>query len=1587
MVKPNWDNFKAKFNENPQDNFEWFCYLLFCQEFKIPAGIFRYKNQSGIETNPITKDNELIGWQAKFYDTKLSDNKADLIEMIGKSKKAYPGLSKIIFYTNQEWGQGRKSHEPEDEKSADNYLENIGNSNDPKIKIEVDQKAYESGIEIVWRVASFFESPFVIVENEKIAKHFFSLNESIFDLLEEKRKHTENVLYEIQTNIDFKDRSIEIDRRHCIEILYENLVQKKIVIVSGEGGVGKTAVIKKIYEAEKQCTPFYVFKASEFKKDSINELFGAHGLDDFSNAHQDELRKVIVVDSAEKLLELTNIDPFKEFLTVLIKDKWQIVFTTRNNYLSDLNYAFIDIYKITPENLVIKNLERSELIELSDNNGFSLPQDVRLLELIKNPFYLSEYLRFYTDESIDYVSFKEKLWNKIIVKNKPSREQCFLATAFQRASEGQFFVSPACDTKILDALVKDGVIGYEAAGYFITHDIYEEWALEKKISVDYIRKANNNEFFEKIGESLPVRRSFRNWISERLLLDDQTLKPFIAEIVCGEGISKFWKDELWIAVLLSDNSDMFFNFFKRYLLGNDQNLLKRLTFLLRLACKDVDYDLLRQLGVSNSDLLSIKYVLTKPKGTGWHSVIKLIHENLDEIGVRNINFILPVIQEWNQKNKVGETTRLSSLIALKYYQWTVEEDVYLSGRGNEKNILHAILHGAAMIKPEIEEVLVKVLKNRWNEHGTPYFDLMTLILTDLDSHPVWAYLPEYVLQLADLFWYRPLKEKGERYHRMDIEDEFGLFRSHHDYYPESPYQTPIYWLLQLQFKKTIDFILDFTNKTTVCFAHSRFAKNEVEEVEVFIEDGKLIKQYICNRLWCSYRGTQVSAYLLSSIHMALEKFFLEKFKNADSKVLESWLLYLLRNSKSASISAVVTSIVLAFPEKSFNVAKVLFQTKAFFHFDMNRMILDKTHKSSLISLRNSFGGANYKNTLHEEDRIKACDDVHRNNYLENLALHYQIFRSENITEEVVKERQQVLWDIFDKYYSQFPDESQETEVDKTWRLCLARMDRRKMKITTKEKDEGIEILFNPEIDPKLKQYSDEAIKKNSEHMKYMTLKLWVSYKRDKDERHKLYEMYENKPQVVLQETKEIMCKLNENSDDDFRLLNSNIPADVCSILLLEHFNELAYEEREYCKDIVLAYSKLPLSDGYNYQALDGTTSAISALSVVYHNYPMERDTIKIILLLTLFNDYPTGMLGGRYSVFPSMVIHKLWKDYFDDMQSLLFGFLILKPKHVALGREIIHERYRQGDYDIKKTNLNERFLNDYGQCISNVIGNKISIDHLGDMEKVELHILNTAFHLIPINTVNIEHKQLVSLIVKHFSTSLLSSDREDRVDCAVRHSFLERFAYFTLHTSASELPDYLKPFLDGFNGSEPIAELFKEFILAEDQLNTYAKFWQVWDLFFDKVVTLCKDGDRYWYVDKILKSYLFAETSWKENSNGWHTFKDSNSQFFSDVSKTMGHCPSTLYSLAKSLNNIAGCYLNQGITWLSGILSANKELCEKKLENDTVYYLECLVRRYINTERERIRRTKQLREEVLVILEFLVEKGSVVGYMSRENIL
>lgn len=105
LVKPDWDVFKAKFHSNPQDYFEWFSYLLFCREFDLEKGWYGFKNQSAIEKSPIIVGSETIGFQSKFYQAKLNDRKTEILDMLAKSHRDYPSLTKIIFYTNQSWSQ------------------------------------------------------------------------------------------------------------------------------------------------------------------------------------------------------------------------------------------------------------------------------------------------------------------------------------------------------------------------------------------------------------------------------------------------------------------------------------------------------------------------------------------------------------------------------------------------------------------------------------------------------------------------------------------------------------------------------------------------------------------------------------------------------------------------------------------------------------------------------------------------------------------------------------------------------------------------------------------------------------------------------------------------------------------------------------------------------------------------------------------------------------------------------------------------------------------------------------------------------------------------------------------------------------------------------------------------------------------------------------------------------------------------------------------------------------------------------------------------------------------------------------------
>lgn len=1570
LIKTDWDIFKAKFSANPQNAFEWMCYLLFCNEFSVKTGIFRYKNQSAIETNPISSNGVNVGWQAKFYDTALSSHKNDIIETITKAKRDYPDINKIIFYTNSQWGQNR--------------------GKEPQGKIEAEKIAKTNKLVIEWRCCSFFESPFVVDDCSRITSYFFTQSDNLFGLLESFESHTGAILDDIETAITFGDEHVSINRSNIISEIEKS--DASALIISGEGGTGKTALIKELYGNKGENVAFYVHKATEFSVSSLNVFLSGVFLKDFIGAHEGAENKTVVIDSAEHLLTLENTDPIKEYLSNLINAGWRVWFTTRNTYLDDLLFQLYEVYKIKFKSVHLENLNEDTLFELAKKHDFVIPDDKRLKVLILTPFYLREYLKHYQDNrGASYFEFKESLWPRVIAKRSPQREQFFIHLAKERADSGRFFVNPDpsySNERVEKALVSDGVISYESTrGYFITHDIYEEWALDKFVESNYLSSENAELFFDRIQQSLPIRRVFRRWLSEKLSAANEEVSYLIVETLSSHKISNLWKDEVLVSMLLSDYSDYFFTVNKDLLLEDDFRLLKRICLLIRIGCKEIDNSLFDKLGVRTPDILSMEYIITKPKGNGWGALIKFVFDNIEKIEVDNLNFALPVLYDWNCHNKSGDATKYSSLIALSIYKSVIENDVYISDGGFSKELILTILYGVGEIKSELEAIIDEIILNKWKRHNDPYHLMSKFILTKMECFNVAVEIPEKVINLAKCFWMYDSPENDDYFYRsrLDIDHEFGVENGHQDYFPASAYQTPIYALLQTNLELTLKFITDLINYASKKYMESSLDKGQIETATLFLNDGKKIDLPISNRLWCMYRGTQVNPYLLESILMSLERFFLERGKHTKSETLEYYLNYILTRSESSALVAVVVSIVSAFHEKTFNAAKILFRTKEFFFYDTSRKLLDQTHKAQLTSFKNF--SINWINEYHENERISACDQKNRKFSLEDIALHYQFFRTEEVGEDESEKKLQEIWEILDVHYINLPVKEQEGHQDKTWRLYLARMDKRKMSPEAKEVENGIAIEFNPEIDPELREYSETSQREAIKPFKHSGLKIWADSRLYNRDNYEKYQSYENDPLTALGEAKGIWNQLSEGSMAEELQFDRATPSYVCAVLLRDFKDKLEETELEFCREVIFEYANIVNNDDYIHQIGDGLVPALFVLPRLIEYFPDERLTIKLLLIKALMRHDPISMMGmDRINSVAIQAVQHLWKNDSEFMKSLYIGYLVIAQKYRDVRDRLRQEAYKLNKYEIDKRGFERELFKELESVVKSIEDETITESSIDNIESIAHDILITAFQLAPLDNEHKESAPFAEDIVRIISQQLLSRDREDRLDYTFRHEFLKCYACFILHLDNDQKDKYLKYFTDNFILSECMADLLNEFVSAEDSLNMPNSFWYVWNRFKGHIVDSINSQG--WRHDKglIIESFLFGRIPWRNEAMTWHTFSPESKAFFDDLSCRIGGEPSFIYSISKLLCGIGNDFLDDGIYWISNAIEAfDIDISEDKSGN-TLFYLERYMRRYLFKNHDKVRRTPKLRAKSMVVLDFLVEQYSITGYLLREDI-
>jgi hypothetical protein len=625
--------------------------------------------------------------------------------------------------------------------------------------------------------------------------------------------------------------------------------------------------------------------------------------------------------------------------------------------------------------------------------------------------------------------------------------------------------------------------------------------------------------------------------------------------------------------------------------------------------------------------------------------------------------------------------------------------------------------------------------------------------------------------------------------------------------------------------------------------------------------------------------------------------------------------------------------------------------------------------------------------VYEDERLKTCEDKHRTSSLESLIVNYQFFGIQGADQ---KDSEKLIQDIYDIINCHHKRIEIDYKNDTTLKILLARIDKRNMKPSIKDTEDGNMLIeLNPQLTPDLEQHSTQAMGRFDSICKYIPLNLWSDFIHTKNHPNssRKYKQYDENPKLALKETKQLLYEL-KNTNQDYFAMNHSIPSFVCSKLMIEHRDTLSKKDKNYCKKIITKFISYLFSDEYNYQISDGVEAAIHAMPSLMREYPNEKENFIKMMVLALFDETPIGQYKRICDyVIESIHESKLWESHPNYAQSILLGFIKLKPIYKQIDNEKRKSQNMEEARIPKTTTLQE-----LDKKVTNFSFKNISFN-IHDIDSFDIYDLEIVYQLIPSNTDNIINLEIYKNTLPSIIPNLLMDRHQmykesinDSNIYSVRLNIFKKYAHFILERDVADIDNYLQPFIDSLNTTEETTSFLDEIISAEDYNNKYEQFWCIWNKLYPKFIEIC-NGSHGFNLDKVIKSYLLAWQWWREGITEWHSLKKENLSFYANVAKNIGHNPTVLYSITKVLNSIGSNFTDDGINWIYSIVSNNKSLKLEDLESDTLYYLEKIMRKFVFINREKIKQELKLKNQVAPILEFIIERGSVQGYLLRESIL
>ena len=152
----------------------------------------------------------------------------------------------------------------------------------------------------------------------------------------------------------------------------------------------------------------------------------------------------------------------------------------------------------------------------------------------------------------------------------------------------------------------------------------------------------------------------------------------------------------------------------------------------------------------------------------------------------------------------------------------------------------------------------------------------------------------------------------------------------------------------------------------------------------------------------------------------------------------------------------------------------------------------------------------------------------------------------------------------------------------------------------------------------------------------------------------------------------------------------------------------------------------------------------------------------------------------------------------------------------------------------------------------------------------------------------------------------------------------------------------------------------------------------IWNVYRDLLPELLK-----WGNSQQLRTYLL-NIQWIDGIKEWRCLRPGDVEFFHYIAENSSGNAQVLECISKALTNIAYNYQTEGIGWISKLVSNNPSM--NLAESYALFYLEQVMMEYIYANKMKIRQTPLLHAQVRAVLNFMVSKSSVTGFVLRDMV-